>query len=70
VLYGVVLAAVRRHSAPGTLVQCRAVLRLHLARRVLALSDFPLLSLHSCAEFGDVSLGIESMIHKGSEIER
>jgi hypothetical protein len=39
VQHGVVLAAVQRRSAPGTLDQGRAVLRLDLARRVLALSD-------------------------------
>ena len=42
VQHGVVLAAVQRRSAPGALEQGRAVLRLDLARRVLALSDFPL----------------------------
>ena len=36
VLYGVVLAAVQRRSAPGTLEKGRPVLRLDLARRVLA----------------------------------
>ena len=42
VQHGVRLAAVQRHSAPGTLKQDRSVLRLDRARRVLALPDFPL----------------------------
>ena len=45
VQHGVRLAAVQRHSAPGTLKQDRSVLRLDRARRVLALPDFPLFSL-------------------------
>ena len=53
VLYGVVLAAVQRRSAPGTLEKGRPVLRLDLARRVLALSDFPLSSLCFFGEVGD-----------------
>ena len=50
---GVVLAAVQRRSAPGTLEKGRPVLRLDLARRVLALSDFPLSSLCFFGEFGE-----------------
>ncbi len=42
VQHGVRLAAVQRHSAPGTLVQDRPVLGLDRARRVLALPDIPL----------------------------
>ena len=40
--YGVGIAAVQRDPAPCTFVQGRAVLRLDLARRVLALSDVSL----------------------------
>ena len=39
---GVALVAVQRDPAPWTFVQGRAVFRLDLARRVLALSDLPL----------------------------
>jgi hypothetical protein len=59
VLHGVVLAAVQRHSAPGTLMQGRPVLRFYLARRVLALSDFPLCILRVFDEFGDTFLRSE-----------
>ncbi len=59
VLHGVVLAAVQRHSAAGTLTQGRPVLRLDLARRVLALSDFPLPFLRAFAEVGVVFLRSE-----------
>ena len=52
VQHGVVLAAVQRRSAPGTFDQGRAVLRLDLTRRVIALSDFPLSILRSFAKIG------------------
>jgi hypothetical protein len=55
---GVVLAAVQRRSAPGTLTQGRPVLRLDLARRVLALSNFPLRSLRAFDETGDEFLRV------------
>ena len=57
VLHGVVLAAVQRHSASGTLTQDRPVLGLDLARRVLALPDFPLAILRFFANFGNFFLG-------------
>jgi hypothetical protein len=57
---GVVLAAVQRHSAPGTLTQSRPVLRLDTARRVLALSDFPLSILRVFNVIGDNFLGREN----------
>jgi hypothetical protein len=59
VLYGVVLAAVQRRSAPGTLVQDRPVLRLDLAWRVLALSDFPLSILRTFGNDGVVFLNLK-----------
>ena len=59
VLHGVVLAAVQRHSAPGTLTQDRPVLGLDLARRVLALSDFPLTILRFFDDYGVVFLRSE-----------
>jgi hypothetical protein len=59
VQHGVRLAAVQRHSAPGTLVQGRPVFCLDLARRVFALSDFPLSGLRVFAIFGDQSLRSE-----------
>ena len=52
VLHGVVLAAVQRHSAPGSLTQDRSVLGLDQTRRVLALSDFPLPILRFFVVFG------------------
>jgi hypothetical protein len=59
VLHGVVLAAVQCHSAPGALTQDSPVLRLDLARRVLALSDFPQSVLRVFGTFGDVFLRSE-----------
>ena len=50
VRYGVGLAAVQRDPAPCTFVQGRAVLRLDLARRVLALSDVSLKILRVMAD--------------------
>jgi hypothetical protein len=47
VQHSVRLVAVQRHSAPGALVQDRPVLRLGPTRRVLALSDVPLITLNS-----------------------
>jgi hypothetical protein len=64
VQHGVRLAAVQRHSAPGTLVQRRPVLCLDLARRVLALSDFPLSGLRVFADFSDPFLGCERASQK------
>ena len=58
VQHGVVLAAVQRRSAPGALDQGRAVLRLDLARRVLALSDFPLSILRFLGKDGEVLLKV------------
>ena len=52
VLHGVVLAAVQRDSAPGTLKQDRPVLGPDQTRRVLALSDFPLVILRFFVVFG------------------
>ena len=52
VQYGVALAAVQRDPAPCTFVQGRAVLRLDLARRVLALSDISLKILRVFYDFG------------------
>jgi hypothetical protein len=63
VLHGVALAAVQRHSAPGTLMQGRPVDCLYPARRVVALSDFPLLSLRTFYYFGDLFLGSEISMH-------
>ena len=57
VQHGVVLAAVQRDPAPCTFVQGRAVLRLDLARRVLALSDISLKILRFFADFSDFFLG-------------
>ena len=59
VQHGVRLAAVQRHSAPGTLKQDRSVLRLDRARRVLALPDFPLSILCVFDEVGDLVLSSE-----------
>ena len=56
VQHGVVLAAVQRRPAPGALDQGRAVLRLDLARRVLALSDFPLSILRFFVKVGELIL--------------
>ena len=56
VLHGVRHAAVQRHSASGTLEQDRAVLRLDRARRVLTLSDFPLLILRYFDDLGGMFL--------------
>ena len=67
VLHGVVLAAVQRHSAPGTLMQDRPVDCLYPARRVLALSDFPLLSLRVFYYFGDLFLGSEKSMTHGNK---
>ena len=60
VLHGVVLAAVQRHSAPGTLMQDRPVDCLYPARRVLALSDFPLFILCVFAAVGDEFLKVRT----------
>ena len=57
--YGVGLAAVQRDPAPCTFVQGRAVLRLDLARRVLADPHVPLKSLNEFAEFGALFLSSE-----------
>ena len=59
VQHGVVLAAVQRDPAPCTFVQGRAVLRLDLARRVLALSDISLKILRVFDYFGGKFLGRE-----------
>ena len=50
--YGVGLAAVQRDPAPCTFVQGHAVLRLGLARRVLALSDISLKIFSAFNDFG------------------
>ena len=54
---GVALVAVQRDPAPWTFVQGRAVFRLDLARRVLALSDLSLRILCFFEYFGDIFLG-------------
>ena len=59
VQYGVALVAVQRDPAPWTFVQGRAVFRLDLARRVLALSDLSLSVLRSFGEIGDSFLSSE-----------
>ena len=59
VQYGVSLVAVQRDPAPWTFVQGRAVFRLDLARRVLALSDLSLKILRGFDEFGKSFLGGE-----------
>jgi hypothetical protein len=53
VQHSVRLAAVQRHSAPGTLVQHRSVLCLDRARMVLALSDLPLRGLRNFFVFDE-----------------
>ena len=63
VLHGVVLAAVQRHSAPGTLMQGRPVDCLYPARRVVALSDFPLFVLRSFDYSGVTFLCSEISMH-------
>ena len=57
VQYGVGLVAVQRDPTPWTFVQGRAVFRLDLARRVLALSDLSLKTLCFFDDFGNLFLG-------------
>ena len=59
VQYGVALVAVQRDPAPWTFVQGRAVFRLDLARRVLALSNLPLKILRFFDDSGNMFLGRE-----------
>ena len=59
VRYGVGLAAVQRDPAPCAFVQGRAVLRLDLARRVLALSDISLKILRIFDYYGGLYLETE-----------
>ena len=59
VRYGVGLAAVQRDPAPCAFVQGRAVLRLDLARRVLALSDISLKILRVFDDYEGLFLSCE-----------